>query len=206
MPPHQPKSLPFTPGVAGVDEAGRGPLAGPLVVAAVCLPRGFPCAGLTDSKLLSPAARAKWFDVLVNEAAHSIVVVGVDMIDRVNIFQATMWGMAEAVSRLQPAATSAVIDGNALPPGLACDAECLVKGDSRNAAIAAASVLAKVTRDRLMDEADALHPGYGFAEHHGYGCPSHIAAIEKLGPCPIHRRSFEPVKTMVNQPCLIFDV
>ena len=192
--------------MAGVDEAGRGPLAGPLLVAAVCLPRGFATAGLNDSKKLTRAQRDELFDLIVAEANYAIVEVPVEEIDRANILRATMAGMAEALRRLDPGPTSALIDGNSMPPSCPCLAECLVKGDSKNAAIAAASILAKVTRDRLMTEADKKYPGYGFADHFGYGSPPHLSALRELGPCPLHRRSFEPVKSMVNQPCLMFDV
>ena len=187
--------------VAGVDEAGRGPLAGPVVVAAVILPaRGVP-DGLADSKVLDEARREALFPRILDCAvAHAVVVVGVEEIDRVNILQATLAGMRRALEALRPAAARALIDGNCLPKGLPCPAEALVGGDAREPAISAASILAKVTRDRLLVEAESRWPGYGFARHKGYGTPEHLEALARLGPCPEHRRSFAPVRALMAPP------
>lgn len=198
--------LPFTPGVAGIDEAGRGPLAGPVVVAAVILPEGFLAEGIYDSKALSTGQREEQFDRIRSESIHSIIVIDQEEIDRVNILQATYNGMVRACISLSKAPEVVRIDGNQIPPDIPYAAESWVKGDRRDASIAAASILAKVTRDRIMVEADTLYPQYGFADHKGYACRSHMDAIREHGPSPIHRKSFEPVKTMINQPCLTLDI
>ncbi|MDI9636521.1 ribonuclease HII [Kamptonema cortianum] len=190
--------------MAGVDEAGRGPLAGPLVVAAVLLPADFDVSGITDSKLLSPSARAHFASIIVSNCQHSIVVVEPSEIDRVNILAATLTAMSLALRGLPAVPKSALVDGNQLPPDPPCPVYCLVKGDRLNATIAAASILAKHRRDQIMQDMDKKFPGYGFATHYGYHCPQHVQALKTLGPCSIHRRSFEPVKSMVNQPCLEF--
>ncbi len=197
-------SLPFEPGVAGVDEAGRGPIAGPLVVAAAMLPDGFDSYGLDDSKKLTRDQREVQYERIVAHALYSIIVVPPDEVDRLNILKATLTAMGRAIKTLPGNAIKAVIDGNQHPLDAPCPCELIVKGDSHRAEIAAASILAKVTRDRLMIEAGLDYPGYGFETHFGYHRPDHIIALQQLGPCPLHRRSFEPVKTMVNQPCLIF--
>lgn len=181
--------------IAGVDEAGRGPLAGPVVVAAVILDPARPIEGVGDSKALSERRREALFPrICEHAAAYCIRVIGVDDIDRLNIFHATMYGMREAVLGLSTAATLARIDGNRIPPDLPCPAEAWVAGDARDAAIGAASILAKVTRDRLMLELHERWPHYGFARHKGYGTAEHLAALRQYGPCPEHRRSFAPVK------------
>jgi ribonuclease HII len=181
--------------VAGVDEAGRGPLAGPVAVAAVILDPARPIAGLGDSKALSEARREALAPLIRERAlAWHLELVGIDEIDRLNILHATMAGMARAVRALAPAATLALVDGNRLPPGLPCPAQALVKGDAREPAIMAASILAKVARDQLMRELEAIHPGYGFALHKGYPTPEHLEALRRLGPCAQHRRSFAPVR------------
>ncbi|MBB5014836.1 ribonuclease HII [Rehaibacterium terrae] len=183
------------PGTAGVDEAGRGPLAGPLVVAAVILDPQRPIDGLGDSKRLSEAQREALFPLIVEWAvAYRIEIVAAEEIDRLNIFRATLEGMRRAVAGLSPAAAHALIDGNRVPPGLPCPAEAIVGGDARVPAIGAASILAKVARDRLMLALDDEYPGYGFARHKGYPTPEHLACLDALGPCPAHRRSFAPVK------------
>ncbi|MBS0569987.1 MAG: ribonuclease HII [Proteobacteria bacterium] len=183
------------PLTAGVDEAGRGPLAGPVVVAAVILDPTRPIAGLADSKALSAIRRAA-LDVQIREhaLAFSVVEVGVIDIDRLNILQATLLGMARALAALVPAAELALIDGNRLPRDLACPARAIVDGDVTEPAISAASILAKVARDRILCDLDTRHPGYGFARHKGYPTPEHFAALERLGPCAAHRRSFAPVQ------------
>jgi ribonuclease HII len=186
--------------VAGVDEAGRGPLAGPVVVAAVVLHPDHPIDGLDDSKKLSETRREKLFPLIIERAlAYCVVVVEKDEIDRINIFQATMVGMSRAVAGLTPAAAEALIDGNHLPKDLPCPARAIIGGDALVPAISAASILAKVTRDRLMMAMDTEHPGYGFAAHKGYSTPEHLAALKRLGPCPQHRRSFAPVRLLLDQ-------
>ncbi len=190
--------------IAGVDEAGRGPLAGPVAVAAVILDPSKPrIRGLDDSKKLTQAKREALYEKIVERAlSYSIVMVMSDEIDRINIFQATMTGMSRALAGLTPSAHEAWIDGNALPRDLPCAGRAIIGGDALEPAISAASILAKVTRDRWMVELDREHPGYGFAEHKGYGTPAHLAALQRLGPCPHHRRSFAPVKILVDQGVL----
>lgn len=187
--------------VAGVDEAGRGPLAGPVAVAAVILDPARPIAGLGDSKALSEAKREA-LEPLIRERALAwhVELVSAAEIDRLNILRATLEGMARAVRALRPTAEHALIDGNRLPPGLPCPAEALVKGDAREPAIMAASILAKVARDHLMRELDLRHPGYGFALHKGYPTPEHLENLRRLGPCDEHRRSFAPVRACLVLP------
>lgn len=188
--------------VAGVDEAGRGPLAGPVVAAAVILPARWANGGfdarlvdLNDSKQLTEAQRENFFQVITThrDLRYAIAIVDAATIDRINILQATHRAMNEALAQLQPQPQHVLVDGRPVK-SMTLPQTALVKGDSRSYSIAAASVLAKVTRDRLMLEYDAKFPGYGFAVHKGYGVPQHLAAIEKLGPCPIHRLSFAPLK------------
>ncbi len=189
--------------VAGVDEAGRGPLAGPLAVAAVILDPDRPIAGLNDSKKLSEAKREALYPQIIERAlAWSIVLIEPAEIDLLNIFQATMTGMSRAVAGLSPTAQHALIDGNKLPRDLPCPGRAIVGGDALEPAISAASILAKVTRDRLMVAFDATHPGYGFAVHKGYPTPAHLAALQRLGPCPQHRQSFAPVRLLLTQGAL----
>ncbi|MGH8090296.1 MAG: ribonuclease HII [Rudaea sp.] len=183
------------PLTAGVDEAGRGPLAGPVVVAAVILDPARLIPGLADSKTLS-AARREALDAQIRERAlaFSVIEIGVADIDRLNILQATLLGMARALAALAPVPALALIDGNRLPKDLVCTARAIVDGDALVPAIGAASILAKVARDKILCELDAIHPGYGFARHKGYPTPEHFAALESLGPCAAHRRSFAPVQ------------
>lgn len=189
--------------IAGVDEAGRGPLAGPVAVAAVILDPARPIEGLNDSKKLSEAKREALYPEIISRAlAHCVVMVMPEEIDRLNIFQATMTGMCRALAGLNPAAQEAWIDGNALPRDLPCAGRAIVGGDALEPAISAASILAKVSRDRWMVELDRAHPGYGFAVHKGYPTPAHLASLKRLGPCPHHRRSFAPVKLLVDQGVL----
>ena len=189
--------------MAGVDEAGRGPLAGPLAVAAVILDPARRIKGLDDSKKLSEARREALFPRIVERAlAYCIVLVEIEEIDRLNIFHATMAGMCRAVAGLAPAARHAVVDGNVVPAGLCCPGRAIVGGDALEPAISAASILAKVTRDRLMVQLDAQHPGYGFAVHKGYATPGHLASLKQLGPCALHRRSYAPVRMLLDQPSL----
>jgi ribonuclease HII len=186
--------------VAGVDEAGRGPLAGPVSVAAVILPDGFEHEVLNDSKKLTEARRERIYEELItcDGLRWSVVLVDVEVIDRINILQATHSAMREAVLKLEPKPDVVLIDG--LPvPRFPIQQQALVKGDSLSLSIAAASVIAKVTRDRLMLEAAREFPQYGFEKHKGYGTRQHLAALEKHGPCPLHRRSFAPVAQLALQ-------
>jgi ribonuclease HII len=184
--------------VAGVDEAGRGPLAGPVVAAAVILDPARPLAGLRDSKQLSARQREYLYGAIVAGAvAWATGRAEVEEIDRINILQATLLAMQRAVAALQPAAEFAIIDGNRCPV-LPIPARAVVRGDSLVPAISAASILAKVTRDREMVELDLRYPGYGLAQHKGYPSKAHIAALEALGPSPQHRRSFAPVRRIAG--------
>lgn len=181
--------------IAGVDEAGRGPLAGPVVIAAVVLDQKRRYRGLDDSKLVPEPVREALYERIVATAlAWSVVVVEVEEIDRVNILRATLLGMARALRAISPLPSLALIDGNQLPHDLPCPARAIVDGDASERCISAASIIAKVTRDRLMRELDAQHPGYGFASHKGYSTPEHFEALNRLGPCALHRRSFSPVR------------
>lgn len=181
--------------VAGVDEAGRGPLAGPVVVSAVILDPERPIRGLNDSKQLDEATREKLYGRIVERAlAWTVIFVEREEIDRINIFQATMVGMTRSLMGLSLAPQMALIDGNRLPRTLPCEARAVIGGDATEPAISAASILAKVSRDRHMHALDAVHPGYGFARHKGYAVPEHLQALDQLGPCDAHRRSFAPVK------------
>lgn len=173
--------------VCGVDEAGRGPLAGPVSVCAY-VARDF-VDGVNDSKKLSEVKREKLFDALVNSAAcYKVVLIDAQEIDRVNILRATLNAMKSAVEGLSEVPSLVLCDGNTLPD--IANARAIVKGDATSYSIAAASIIAKVTRDRLMREYDATYPEYGFSKHKGYGTADHIAAIKKYGACPIHRRTF----------------
>jgi ribonuclease HII len=184
--------------VAGVDEAGRGPLAGPVVAGAVILDVENPVAGLKDSKCLSASRRERLFDEIQEKAlAWSVAYASVEEIDSINILQATMLAMRRAVDALRPTAEYALIDGNRCPE-LSCPARAIIKGDSRVAAISAASILAKVTRDREMQVLDAKYPGYGLAQHKGYPSRAHIEALEMLGASPVHRRSYAPVRKLLE--------
>ena len=181
--------------VAGVDEAGRGPLAGPVVAAAVILDPAVRIVGLGDSKRLSPQRRAE-LDLEIREraAGYAVARADVDVIDAINILQATMQAMREAVARLDPAPDLVLVDGNRCPD-VPCPVRAVVGGDATVAAIGAASILAKVARDREMIEMDRRYPEYGFARHKGYGTRAHRDALLRLGPSPIHRLSFAPVKS-----------
>lgn len=176
--------------ICGVDEAGRGPLAGPVCAAAVILPKGLVIPGLNDSKKLSDKRRRELFPIIQQEAvSFGIAFASQEEIDEINILQATFLAMRRAMEQLNPQPEFALIDGNRETDfGVPC--KTVIKGDSLSANIAAASVLAKVTRDNWMMEAAEKYPGYGFEIHKGYGTKAHYAALEKQGPCPIHRRSF----------------
>ncbi|MBI4634734.1 MAG: ribonuclease HII [Candidatus Rokubacteria bacterium] len=179
--------------VAGLDEAGRGPLAGPVVAAAVILSPERRIRGLRDSKLLIPERRAALFEVIQARAIGvGVGIVDHETIDRVNILQATRLAMTEALQRL-PVAPELVITDFVHLPALACPQRNLVDGDARCATVAAASIVAKVVRDRIMLEADRQFPGYGFARHKGYATPEHLAALDRHGACPLHRRTFAGV-------------
>ncbi len=188
--------------IAGLDEAGRGPLAGPVVAAAVVLPERWVLGDmpddlllLNDSKQLTPRQRENFFAILTDsvDVHHGHAMVSSEVIDSINILQATHRAMNEALSRLSPLPSHTLVDGLRVP-SLRIPQTPIVKGDSQSYSIAAASVIAKVTRDRLMHQFDSQYPHYGFAEHKGYGTPKHLAMLAKHGPCPIHRQSFMPVK------------
>ena len=180
--------------VAGVDEAGRGPLAGPVVAAAVVLARGGRWEGLDDSKKVDPELRRLLYARVLNEArAFSWAVVGPRAIDRENIRRASLRAMARAVARLAVIPDLVLVDGNDPIPGITLTQRAVVDGDARLLSVAAASVLAKVVRDRIMECMDRVWPDYGFARHKGYGTPEHLEMLEKKGPCPIHRYSYAPV-------------
>jgi len=179
--------------VAGIDEAGRGPLAGPVVAAAVILPRQVALSGLDDSKKLSPAKRETLFGLIHQVAIGvGIGVVHAEEIDRINILQATWKAMNRAIGSLSPAPRHLLVDGGEIPDQ-PLPQTGIIDGDSLSASIAAASIVAKVTRDRIMDRYDVLFPVYGFARHKGYGTKEHLEAIRKHGPCPLHRRCFKGV-------------
>jgi ribonuclease HII len=181
--------------VAGVDEAGRGPWAGPVVAAAVILnPAKIP-RGINDSKQVPPELRVKLYDKIMATAfAVKAIVIESDEIDRINIFQATMKAMREAIEGLSLVPVHVLIDGNRAPKELPCPVQTIIDGDTISQSIAAASIIAKVTRDRLMIELARMHGEYGFDRHKGYGTRMHAEALLRLGPCPEHRRSFEPVR------------
>lgn len=180
--------------IAGVDEAGRGPLAGPVVAAAVLLPEKIDIPGLTDSKLLSAAERERLYPVIRAEAlAVGVGVVSPRRIDELNILQATLQGMVKAVRRLRISPDFLLVDG-ITPVPLPLRQQTLKKGDSRSLSVAAASIVAKVLRDRIMEGYDRLYPGYGFAAHKGYGSAEHLKAIARLGPSPLHRLTFGGVR------------
>jgi ribonuclease HII len=179
--------------VAGVDEAGRGPLAGPVVAAAVILDPGRPIEGLRDSKQLSAARRERLAPLIRERAlAWCVAEASVEEIDALNILQATLLAMRRAVAGLALVPELVLVDGNQLPR-LACEARAIIGGDALEPAISAASILAKTVRDAGMAAAEAHYPGYGFARHAGYGTAQHLAALETLGATPLHRRSFAPV-------------
>lgn len=191
--------------VAGVDEAGRGPLAGPLVIAAVILPRNAFIAGLNDSKQLSAAKRDKLYDEIIAKAvAIEVNIVSVSNIDKYNIYAATQRGMAQVLEHLPVQPQVALIDAM---PVTAKNIECvpIVHGDALSASIAAASIIAKVTRDRIMERLDTLFPDYGFAHNKGYGSGAHMQAIAEFGATKWHRRSYEPVKSMQLEPVAAAD-
>lgn len=192
--PLPPLDLPPVTLLAGVDEVGRGPLAGDVVAAAVILDPARPIPGLADSKALSEKKREALYPLIMEQAlAFFVARASVEEIDTINIFHATLLAMTRAVEGLAIEPEFVAVDGNRLPTWR-YPARAIVKGDSRVEAISAAAILAKVTRDREMTAMDELYPGYGFAAHKGYGTARHLEALEKLGPCAIHRRSFRPLR------------
>ncbi len=185
--------------IAGVDEAGRGPLAGPVVAAAVILPHADAIDGLADSKRLSPPERARLAPLIAERAiAWGVAWADNAEIDSLNILQATFLAMRRALLRLPVAPTHILVDGNRVPRiadlGFGCTLEAIVAGDASEPSISAASILAKTTRDMLMEQLDARYPGYHLSIHKGYPTPQHLAALRSLGPSPLHRRSFAPLK------------
>ena len=188
--------------LAGIDEAGRGPLAGPVVVAAVILPSDFPVEILDDSKKVTPKNRESAYEIICQRAiARHSVVVDAEIVDQINILQATLKGMRESVEGLAFLPDKIVVDGNR-DRRLPSHWEFYVGGDQLFAAIAAASIVAKVERDRLMEEYGALYPEYGFEKNKGYGAKVHLEALKQIGPCPIHRRTFNPLRTWLEEMTL----
>jgi len=185
--------------IAGVDEVGRGPLAGPVTAAAVILdPQAIP-VGLKDSKKLSAKRREALFDAILKVAEVSIAHASVEEIDEINILRASHLAMERAIAGLTPTPDHVLIDGNLLPRGLTLSAEPVIKGDARSLSIAAASIMAKVTRDRIMVDLAQQNPGYGWETNAGYPSKSHISALQNLGVTPHHRRSFKPVHNILYQ-------
>lgn len=178
--------------VAGIDEAGRGPLAGPVVAAAVILDPGRIPDGLADSKALSAARREALFDEIVANATVSAAAVSALVVDRINIRQATLLAMRRAVAGLARPAGYILVDGRDLP-GCPCSGDAIIDGDALCVSIAAASIIAKVTRDRMMDRLATAHPDYGFQTNRGYGTAQHLDALSRIGPCSIHRMTFRPL-------------
>jgi ribonuclease HII len=184
--------------VCGVDEAGRGPWAGPVAVAAVILDPARPIEGLNDSKKLTGPQRERLYAEICRHSHVSVVFASSTRIDVMNIRAATLWAMREAVSALAVPPDHVLIDGRDVPPGLTCPGEAVIKGDARSQSIAAASIVAKVSRDRLMQRIGATFPGYGFERHMGYGVPEHAAALQRYGATPLHRRSFKPIADVIR--------
>jgi len=185
------------PLIAGVDEAGRGPIAGPVVIAAVILNHDFQLDGINDSKKLSHKQREALFPLIIaNAVAYSVIEVSHQRIDEINILQAVLEGMKLAIEALTVKPKICLIDGNKLPNGLKMDNRAVIKGDSLYASIAAASILAKVTRDSIMTGHDITYPAYGFAQHKGYPTQQHLKALQINGPCPIHRMTYAPVSQL----------
>lgn len=179
--------------IAGIDEAGRGPLAGPVVAAACIIPEGVFFGGIDDSKKLSAQEREILFEQITAKTIYALGVICHLEIDRINIYQATIQAMLKAVGVLTQIPHILLVDGMNLPhPSIPC--QKIIQGDAKSQSIAAASILAKVTRDRMMEEFDLQWPQYGFKQHKGYGTPKHLEAIQEHGPCPIHRTSFEPIR------------
>lgn len=185
----------------GVDEVGRGPLAGPVVAAAVYIPlekRGHPVwSSVRDSKALSAARRDVLFNIIQEQSVFGIGMASVDEIDQINILQATFVAMRRAIETCAIEPGHILIDGNRLPKNWSWSCSSVIKGDAHSISIAAASIIAKVTRDRLMEKIGADYPAYGWADNAGYGTPAHIGALETMGVTPHHRKSFEPIKSLI---------
>jgi len=190
--------------IAGVDEAGRGPLAGPVVVAAVIIPPGFDTEGIDDSKKLDAAKREELAIRIKAHCTYAIEFAEVEEIEKINILWATMAAMSRALRALPDLPGKALIDGNRLPRDLPCPADAIIDGDALHPCISAASILAKTTRDAFMRTMADRYPIYGFDRHFGYSTPEHLAALKEHGPCPIHRRSFAPCRPD-EQLALCFD-
>jgi len=187
--------------IVGVDEAGRGPLAGPVVAAAVILPADFEIDGIDDSKKLSALNREKAFDRIVSsEAAYAVGIVDNEMIDRINILRASMRAMTQAVAKLNCREPFILIDGHLPVPNLEYPQLAVIEGDGCCPSIAAASIIAKVTRDRIMDHYANLYPQFSFSRHKGYATPNHMRELKENGPTPIHRQSYRPVHAILNEP------
>jgi ribonuclease HII len=185
--------------VAGVDEAGRGPLAGPVYAAAVILDPARVPNGLADSKLLAAEVREHLVvEIEASALGYAVAFASSEEVDRLNILQATLVAMRRAVEALRPGPASVLIDGNRCPDGLPCPSTPVIGGDGSVPAISAASILAKVARDREMRRLDTLYPGYGFGQHKGYATEAHLIALRRLGPCCEHRRSFAPVRALLD--------
>ena len=183
--------------IAGVDEVGRGPLAGPVVVAAVIFEgKRFP-RGLRDSKLLEVEERERLYKKILASGLVAVVAASRARVDRMNVLQASLWAMNKAVRALPQRPDHVLVDGNMVPPNLPCRAETLIGGDNRSVSIAAASIVAKVTRDKLMQRVGQAFPDYGFERHKGYSTPAHFAALSEYGPCAHHRRSFMPIREIL---------
>jgi ribonuclease HII len=189
--------------IAGVDEAGRGPLAGPVCAAAVILRPKHSPSGLNDSKRLTEEVRETLApEIEATARAWAVAWASATEIDTLNILQASLLAMRRAIAQLRLTPTLALIDGNMCPEGLPCVARAIIGGDGLEPAISAASILAKVARDREMRRLDAAHPQYGFAQHKGYATPQHLAALRRFGPCPVHRRSYAPVRALLGDPAV----
>ena len=197
-------SLKHLPGVAGLDEAGRGPLAGPVFAAAVILPKGFHYKGLNDSKQLDPKRREELAIRIKKTAIWAVTFADVEEIDRLNILWASMAAMCRALRQLSVNPEKALVDGNKLPKDMPCEAQAVIDGDAKYACIAAASILAKTARDQYMRELCPKYPEYGFGQHFGYSTPQHKRALAEFGPCEIHRKTFWPCRLSL-QPELLFD-
>ncbi len=190
--------------VCGADEAGRGPMAGPVVAAAVIVSREAELPkGLNDSKKVTPARRDALYEWIVEHTHWAVTVVDAEEIDRINILRASLSAMARSIAKLDPAPHVALIDGNIIPDETACVARAVVGGDGRSVSIAAASIIAKVTRDRLMHRYAQAYPMYGFDRHMGYCTQEHLQALRAHGPCPLHRRSFAPVRRVLEEMELV---
>lgn len=194
--------LKHLPGVAGLDEAGRGPLAGPVFAAAVILPKGFHYKGLNDSKQLDPQTREKLAIRIKKSALWAVAYADVEEIDRLNILWASMEAMTRALLMLPEPPIRVLVDGNKLPKSMPYEAKAVVDGDAKYACIAAASIIAKTERDRYMREICPKYPQYGFGKHFGYSTPEHKAALKEHGPCEIHRKTFWPWRQILDAPSL----